>query len=126
MEGEEDIMVSHLASFYYREGGDKVQEILFQSFKVINVEMVGPIGEVKIAEFLMASLKDAQTIIKSGHPEEWGRILELSVNKDRSRLGYNSPDLKKPAPMTIKGKVLPLSNFFSSVGHLVDGHISAM
>lgn len=52
-EGEEDIMVSHLPSFRYVEGGGEVKEIPFQSFEIFNVEMVGPIGEVKTAEFLM-------------------------------------------------------------------------
>lgn len=59
IEGEVDIMVSHLASFRYVEGGKEVHEISFQSFKVVNVDMVGPIGEVKTAEFPMSSLKDA-------------------------------------------------------------------
>ena len=52
-------MVSHLASFWYVERGEEAQEIPFQSFEVVNVEMVFPIGEVKTAEFPMASLKDA-------------------------------------------------------------------
>lgn len=71
IEGEEDIMVSHLASFRYVEGGGEVQEIPFQSFEVVNVDIVGPIGEVKIVEFPMAYLKDAQTVIKNRHAEGW-------------------------------------------------------
>lgn len=59
IEGEEDIMVSHLASFWYLEGEGEVHEIPFQSFEVINIEMVGLIGEVKIVEFPMDFLKDA-------------------------------------------------------------------
>lgn len=52
-------MVSHLASFRYVEGYGEVKEIPFQSFEIVNVEMVGPIGEVETVEFLMASLKYA-------------------------------------------------------------------
>lgn len=52
-------MVSHLATFLYVEGGREVQEIPFQLFEVVNVDMVVPIGEVKTIEFPMASLKDA-------------------------------------------------------------------
>lgn len=81
-----------------------MKEISFQSF-----EMVGPIGdELKNVEFPMASFKDALTIIRSGHPIGWGRMLELSNNKDRSGLGYNSQDLKKPMMIVEKGQVLPL------------------
>lgn len=105
------------------EGDRELKEIPFQSFEIVNVEMVGPVGEVKNIEFPMASLKDALTIIKNGHFVGWGRTLELPINKDRSGLGYNFQDLKKSTPMAIKGQVLPLSDFFSSVGHLVDGHI---
>lgn len=28
--------------------------------------------------------------------------------------------------MAVKGKMLPLSDFFSSLGHLIDGHIFSM
>ncbi|XP_050889358.1 uncharacterized protein LOC127094581 [Lathyrus oleraceus] len=42
VEGEEDIVVSHLASFRYVEGEGEIREVPFQSFKVINVEMVCP------------------------------------------------------------------------------------
>lgn len=93
----------------WKEG--EVKEIPFQSFEIVNVEMVGPIGEVKMVEFLMASLKDAQTIINNGHPKGWGRMLELLINKDRSRLGYNSQDLKKLTSIVVERQVLPLSYF---------------
>lgn len=65
------------------------------------------------------------TIIRNGHPKGWGRILELLNNKDRFGLGYNSQNLKKPTPIAEKGKVLPLSEYFPSVWHLVDDHICA-
>lgn len=103
VEGEEDIMVSHLTLLRYVEGGDEVQEISFQSLEIVNVEMSGSIGEVKTTEFPMASLKDAQTIIKNGHPEVWGRMLELLVNKDRAGLGYNSQNLRKQTLIAIEG-----------------------
>ncbi|XP_050875021.1 uncharacterized protein LOC127078622 [Lathyrus oleraceus] len=91
VEGEEDIVVSHLTSFQYVEGEGEIREVLFQSFEVINVEMVCPArGESKDAESPMVSLKDALTIIKDGHPQGWGRLLELPANKDRTGLGYNS------------------------------------
>lgn len=53
-------------------------------------------------------------------------MLELPANKDRIDLGYNSQNLKKPAPIAIKGSVLPLSKYFSSVGYLDEDHVCAM
>lgn len=103
-----------------------MKEISFQSFEIVNVEMDDPIGEVKNVEFPMASLRDAQTIIKSGHPLGWGRMLELPINKDNYGLGYNSQDLKKTTLMAVNGQVPPLSDFFSRTGHLVDGHICSL
>ncbi|XP_050877554.1 uncharacterized protein LOC127081325 [Lathyrus oleraceus] len=124
VEGEEDIVVSHLASFRYVEGEGEMREVPFQSFEVINVEMVCPAkDESKDAEYPMASLKDALAIIKDGHPQGWGRLLELPANKDRTGLGYNSHNLKKPVPIATWGSVLPLSENFSSVGYLDDNRI---
>ena len=71
VEGEEDIMVSHLASFRYVEGEGQMKEILFQSFEVINIDMVCTMrDDSKNAEFLMASLQDSLTIIKNRHPKD--------------------------------------------------------
>ncbi|XP_050890983.1 uncharacterized protein LOC127096461 [Lathyrus oleraceus] len=127
VEGEEDIVVSHLASFRYVEGEGEMRKILFQSFEVINVEMVCPAkDESKDAESPMASLKDALKIIKDGHPQGWGRLLELPANKDRTGFGYNSQNLKKPAPIATKGSMLLLSENFSSAGSLDDNRICAM
>ncbi|XP_050883778.1 uncharacterized protein LOC127086990 [Lathyrus oleraceus] len=78
VEGEEDIMVSHLASFRYVEGEREIREVTFQSFEVINAEMVCPAKDKsKDAESPMASLKDALPIIKDGHPQGWGNCLNF-------------------------------------------------
>lgn len=53
-------------------------------------------------------------------------MLKLSITKDRSVLGNNFQDLKKQTPIAEEGKMLPLSYSFSSVEHLVDGHIFAL
>ncbi|XP_050916461.1 uncharacterized protein LOC127131593 [Lathyrus oleraceus] len=121
VEGEEDIVVSHLASFRYVEGEGEMREIPYQSFEVINVEMVCPArDESKDAKSPTTSLKYTLTIIKDGHPQGWGRLLELPANKDHTGLGYNSQNLKKPAPIATRGSVLPLSENFSSVGYVDD------
>lgn len=105
------------------QGEGALKEISFQSFEIINVEMVGPIGELKNVEFPMASLKDALTVIRSGHPEGWGIMLELQNNNDHYGFRFNSQGLKKPMSIIVKGHVLPLSYYFSSVGNLIDGRI---
>ena len=53
-------------------------------------------------------------------------MLELPANKDRTGLGYNSQNLKKPAPIATRGSVLPLSKNFSSAGYLDDNRICAV
>lgn len=120
VEGEEDVIVSHLASLHYIEVGGEVHETPFQYFEVVNVEMVSPVREEKKAGFQMISWKDAQTVIKVGYLKGWGRVLELPVNKDHVGLGYHSQNLKKLVPSTIEGQVLLLPVIFTSVGHLVD------
>lgn len=88
-------MVSHLAYFRYIKGEGEMKEIQFHSFEVINVEMVFPVKDgTKNVEFSMASLQDALTIIKNGHPRGWGIMLEFPNNKDCVALGYNSQNLK--------------------------------
>lgn len=109
VEGEDDFLVSHLKSFLYVEGEREIKEIPFQSFEVVNVEMVIPVkDQSKNAEFPMASLKDALTIINDGHPLGCGRMLELPANKDPSGLGYNSQNLKKLCFDSYKGVSAPV------------------
>lgn len=67
-----------------------------------------------------------QSISDSGYPEGWGRVLELSVNKDRVGLGYHSQNLKKLVSNVVEGQVLQLPVIFTSVRHLADGQISVM
>lgn len=101
-----------------------MKEISFQSFEVINVEMVRPArDESKDVESQTTSIKDALTIIKDGHPQGRGRILELPANKDHTGLGYNSQNLKKPASIATNGSVLPLSENFTGDGYLDDNRI---
>lgn len=67
-------------------------------------------------------------MIEVGHPEGWGRFLELHVNKDHSGLGYHSQqsNLKKPMTKATEGQVLPLQDIFTSVEQLVDGQVSVV
>ncbi|KAI5389879.1 hypothetical protein KIW84_075258 [Lathyrus oleraceus] len=123
IEGEKDIMVSHLASFRYVEGGGEVHEILFQLFEVVNVEMVASVREGKKIELPMVTLEDAKTMIKAEYPEGWGIILDFPVNEDRSGLGYHSQNVKRLMPQALKGQVILLLDIFASAKHLIDGKI---
>ena len=65
VKGEEDIMESHLEKFPIHGRRGDLKEIPFQSFEIVNVEMVGSIGKkLENAEFPMAFLKDALTVIR--------------------------------------------------------------
>lgn len=73
----------------------------------------------------MSFLKDAKTVVEAGHPEGWGKVLELPVNKDRSGLGYQSCQVAQQKILTAAEKqVLLLLDTFISVGHLFEGHIA--
>lgn len=37
----------------------------------------------------MTSLKDAKAVIEAGHPEGWGRVLDLPPKFDKMGLGYD-------------------------------------
>lgn len=88
---EEDILVSQLYFFRYIEVGGEIHETSFEAFKIANMLMNPLSGKVSgKPELPMSSLKDAQTVIKSGHPKGWERVLELPTNKNRSGLGYHS------------------------------------
>lgn len=73
----------------------------------------------------MALWKDTKTIIQVGHPEGRGRVLELSVNKDRFGLGFHSYQLtqKKAATGVIKGKIPMIPGTFTSTRNLKDNLI---
>lgn len=91
IDGEEDILVIQLSSFKYIEVVDEIHKTHFQAFEISNMLMALFSGEVsKKFEFPMSSLKNAKTVIEAGHPEGWGRFLQLPVNKDISDIGYQS------------------------------------
>lgn len=63
VEGEEDIIVSHLAYLRYVKVGGEIHETPFQAFEVVSVVMVPPAKEAKNVEFPMVSWKDAKIMI---------------------------------------------------------------
>ncbi|KAI5443834.1 hypothetical protein KIW84_012472 [Lathyrus oleraceus] len=128
VEGEEDIMVSHLASFMYVEVGGEIHETPFQAFEVVNMEMTQPVKVAPDTKLFMNSWKDAKTIIQAGHPTGWGRLLDFLVNKDRSGLGFRShhKTQQKSSAITNKGPIPAIPDTFPSAGPLRDNFICVM
>lgn len=61
--------------------------------------------------------------MEAGNTEGWGKVLELPEKKDRFRPGYQL-SLGKRDIQTGKGKILPVQETFTSVGHIFRGHIA--
>ena len=70
--GESALLVSHLSAVSYI-GGNSTEG---SSFQGLSTE-----GEVREFETCMASLKDAQKIVRSGRAEGWGQLVQLLENK---------------------------------------------
>lgn len=125
VEGEKDIVVSHLASFRYLEVEGEIHETPFQAFEVVNMEMTPPVKVAPDTKLYVASWKDAKTIIQDGHPTGWGRVLDFPVNKDISGLGFRSlqSTQKHGSANANKGPIPAIPDTFTNVGHLRDNLI---
>ncbi|KAI5430587.1 hypothetical protein KIW84_034975 [Lathyrus oleraceus] len=76
--GEKALLVSHLSSFSYVEAEDVVGTP-FQALSIVVEKRIGA---------SMSSLKDARKIVEEGIVDQWGRVVEVSDNKDRTDLGF--------------------------------------
>jgi len=79
--GESALLVSHLSAFSYI-GGNSTEG---SSFQGLSAE-----GGVREFETWMASLKDAQKIVRSGKAEGWGQLVQLPKNKRKEGLGFSA------------------------------------
>jgi hypothetical protein len=100
--GEEALLISHLSNFSYigADGSDGT------SFQGLSLEGKGP----NKAETSMASLRDAQRVVREGKTSGWGKVLQLPENKNRSGLGFTQS--------TRMGKREPFEDVFSSAGFI--------
>lgn len=121
--GEEDIMVSHLRSYRYVEVEGEVHETPFQPFETVQV-MKTRLPEDDKTEVSMTSLREARAVVESGHPEGWGRVLDLPVKKDRFGIGYK-PTQKSQEPIS-RNQGSPVVIKFSSAGIIQDGQVLAV
>ena len=86
--GKEEYMVSHLTSFRYVKVEGEVQETLFQAFEIVQM-IKTPRFEDKRHVVSMSSLKDTRAVVESGHPEGWGRVLDLPLKFDKLGLDFS-------------------------------------
>ncbi|KAI5410040.1 hypothetical protein KIW84_055497 [Lathyrus oleraceus] len=75
---EKALLVSHLSSFSYVEVEDKVGTP-FQALSIVVEKRVGA---------PMSSLKYARKIVEEGIVDQWGRVVAVSDNKNRTGLGF--------------------------------------
>lgn len=86
--GEEEYMVSHLTSFLYIEVEREVHETPFQVFEVVQM-IKTPHFEGRKPAVSMSSVKDARVVVENGHPEGWGRVLDLPLKFDKLGLSFS-------------------------------------
>ncbi|XP_058741904.1 uncharacterized protein LOC131614320 [Vicia villosa] len=119
--GEEEHVVSHLASFRYIDVEGEVHETPCQAFEAVQTIKI-PYVENKKLEAPMSSLKEAKVVVESGHPEGWGRVLDLSVKQDKCGIGYQLGQSSSNEASKKPGTFVPIK--FSSAG-IVKDHICA-
>ncbi|XP_058746759.1 uncharacterized protein LOC131619709 [Vicia villosa] len=119
--GEEEHVVSHLASFRYIDVEGEVHETPCQAFEAVQTIKI-PYVEKKKLEAPMSSLKEAKAVVESGHPEGWGRVLDLPIKQDKCGIGYQLGQSSSNGSFKKPGTFIPIK--FSSAG-IVKDHICA-
>ncbi|XP_058746121.1 uncharacterized protein LOC131618991 [Vicia villosa] len=119
--GEEEHVVSHLASFKYIDMEGEVHETPCQAFEAVQTIKI-PYVEKKKLEAPMSSLKEAKAVVESGHPEGWGRVLDLPIKQDKCGIGYQLGQSSSDGSFKKPGTFVPIK--FSSAG-IVKDHICA-
>ncbi|XP_058745905.1 uncharacterized protein LOC131618759 [Vicia villosa] len=119
--GEEEHVVSHLASFRYIDVEGEVHETPCQAFEVVQTIKI-PYVKNKKLEAPMSSLKEAKAVVESGHPEGWGRVLDLPIKQDKCGIGYQLGQSSSNEAPKKSGTFVPIK--FSSAG-IVKDHICA-
>lgn len=60
--------------------------------------------------------------MESIRTEGWGKVIEISENKDWFMLGYQS-SLGERDVQAIKGKILPVYKTLTIIGHIFGSHV---
>ena len=106
--GEQALLISHLSSFSIVEANEAAVGTQFQALSIDNIR-----GN----ENSMVSLKDAQQVMRKGHNEVWGQIVDPPVNKNRAGLGFSLKN-DKGKSMKPKYSAGKYQDIFSSGGYL--------
>ena len=106
--GERALLISHLSSFSIVEADEATVGTQFQALSIDNVR-----GN----ENSMALFKDAQQVVRKGHSEVWGQIMDPPVNKNKVGLGFS---LKNDKGKSMKSKSVAgkYQDIFHSGGYL--------
>lgn len=121
--GEEEYMVSHLTSFKYIDLDGEVHETPFQAFEEVKM-IKTPRSEDKKPAISMSSVKDARVVVENGHPEGWGRVLDIPPKFDKLGLSF-SHSMQGLAPEAPKVPSVLTPIKFTSVGFISNGQANA-
>lgn len=117
IEGDEDILVSHLTSFRYIDIEGETIETPFQYLEVVNVFTVHYMSKLPKLELSMTYLEGAKVIIEIGNAQGWGKLVEVHEKKDNFGLGYQ-PSLDEANNQVIKGHTPLVEETFTSASHI--------
>lgn len=122
--GEEDMLISHLTSFRYIEASEESIEIPFQALEIANVVHVGKEALINGDNPSFVSLKSAKLSLQDGKLDTWGNLVHVIEKKDRCGLGYMPSQSKKGSvPTNGVGK---LEEVFRSGGISNDNSVNAI
>lgn len=122
--GEEDLLISHLTSFRYIEASEESIEIPFQALEIANAVHMGKGAPINGDNPSFVSLRSAKLSLQDGKLDTWGNLVHVIEKKDRCGLGYVPSQSKKESVPT-KG-VGKLEEVFRSGGISNDNSINAI
>lgn len=122
--GEEDMLISHLTSFRYIEASEESIEIPFQALEIANAVHVGKKVPISADNPSFVSLKSAKLSLQDGKLDTWGNLVHVIEKKDKCGLGYILSQSKKESVPT-KG-VGRLEEVFRSGGISNDNSVNAI
>ncbi|XP_050908987.1 uncharacterized protein LOC127122740 [Lathyrus oleraceus] len=114
---EEDILVSHLTSFWYIEVDGEITETPFQSLEVVNMIAIQQTLDTSKSGPSMASWQGAKAVMESENAQDWGKVVEVKEKRDKFGLGYD-PSSNKVGNQHDKEHIPSIEETFTSAGHI--------
>ena len=106
--GEQALLISHLSSFSIVKADEVAFGTQFQALSIDNIR-----GN----ENSMVSLKDARKVVRKGHSEVWGHIVDPPLNKNKADLGFSLKN-DKGKSMKLKSGAGKYQDIFRRGGYL--------